>query len=218
MALIDSHFSVDKAYPKASEFLNWCFHIRHHFYRLLGKLDLGKVQKIGIRLHEGPDEEYEPTGKSDITGNTWHFDFEAFWKAKPKARKRMVADLFLDIHLKMAKKQGWDPAPFKAAHARMAEAGFINEESGDKPVKSPDKKWQARWHYEFGPEKIEYSALVEDASGKPVKKLVLADSPPQERYLRGTLGKIAWISPTKLSLVSKDGETQGSATFKGAGA
>lgn len=214
MALVQITFGPTRDAPRGAEFQSWANHVRNLYFRKLPKFDTGIVRKIMIFVHEGASETYETTGKSDITSNTWHFDFDGFWKANESTRKRMVLERIRDSLLEVAKVQKWNPQPIRDAYDAVLAANFANEAFGEKEFKSPDGRWIARWHYSYGPDKIAFSIALKSKDGDESRQIPLFKTKPIDSYLNGVLGKLKWLSNTKVALLAKDGDQQGVADLE----
>jgi hypothetical protein len=190
-------------YPRAREFNRWISHLRHLHNRLLKPLKTGKVDKILLLFAPDAHDPYEPDTTSDIVGNTLSFDFEAFWKASPDKRRRLVADAIRNGLLEIARAHQWNTDQFVEWLDRVEATGLKNEETG-LVVMSRNKKMAAHWHYAFEPERIVYSVRIEDNKGKLLKDQVVFQSEPNQMAIADVLGALTWPSSKTVVLRSKN--------------
>jgi hypothetical protein len=120
--------------------------VARRFRELIGKADTGKVRKINVGA--APMDQalapYDPALADRITGGPWPFDYARWDKADGKARARMVADHLLKALLEIAAAHGWDPAPFRRAHADLTGAPAGAGEAAPKPSAPPKAKAAAK--------------------------------------------------------------------------
>lgn len=202
MYVHDIRIRAASDYARNAEFDAWILHIAHLYSANLGKIPLGPVYRIILVCREDKDFAYEKV-KLDVIEDEYKFPFAEFWKLGEKARRKLAVDFVGEKLQAIAKLQKGDPAPFKAVYEKVAATGPENTGVSEKAVASPDKKWKARWHYDYGPEKIVFSILVEPAAGGKPKLIPIHETPPYAACLEQNLGKVAWKDAKTVTLTGK---------------
>jgi hypothetical protein len=168
------------------------------------KVDCGPIHKLLVELQVN-----QPTTPHDDLIDVWRynrkFDFAAFERAPYKQRCFvLLAELQAGL-LEICEQLHLDAAPFEAIHAEMLNADFVYRYRKGKPVANKAAGVSAQLALILTPA---HSAVVADVvkiDGGPARTFTfIQEARPSVRFESQYLGKLEWVTSTKLRLRPKD--------------
>lgn len=185
------------------------FNLETNFLEVLYLNNLPKVRTDGIAKVIVQACKDVPPKKIDDMINVlrlWKcFDFEAYWKADKKTRKRIALEFLQDGLLDVAGIRGWDADPFHKAYKAVLAKELINERPWrwSKPVASPNRKLKAQAWVNYDSDKADIFVVI-TRNDQILSKTQVTTVKPGDVWINEVIGKLEWSSPCKLSLISKD--------------
>ncbi|MEW9139806.1 hypothetical protein ACQGSH_28175 [Bacillus wiedmannii] len=173
------------------------------FYeRLFNKFNAGKVWKLLIE------------GTSEITENRILtiggveevqvlFDIDKYFMETSEQKKVMILEALQAGILRIAKKENWNEEIFEKPYKKIIESGYQNNYIFGKPKVSSCKKYTAEIYCEHKLHSFDIFIVVRLRNGIQVKSQLIKSELPDEFFFKKHLGKIKWISDSKIELLNK---------------
>jgi hypothetical protein len=142
--------------------------------------------------------------KPDILQFSKLFDFDTYFASDKETRKRIALDFLQNGILAVAKARGWNMKPFHDAYKAVLAKNFVCYRPWSKPITSPDRKHKAQVWCNYASDKAEIFIVI-FRRNEIANKTLVATVKPGDVWIRGAVGKLAWLSSDKVKLTSHDG-------------
>lgn len=170
----------------------------------LPKVQTDGVSKIIVRACKVlPSQKLENMG--DVLQLNKRFDFYAYFAAEKGPRKRIALEFLQAGLLEVAVIRGWDTSPFHEAYKAVLAKNLVNYRPWIKPVSSPNRKHKAQVWCNYESDKAEIFIVI-FRRNEIVNKTLVTTVKPGDVWIRGAVGKLAWLSSDKVKLTSHDGK------------
>jgi hypothetical protein len=132
-------------------------------------------------------------------------DIAALDALAPRERNLRVLEALARGFDEVARQQGWPSELGAAARQAVLDLDFRNVWTLGKPSTSPDGKYRAELRCEHLPSAFHAHLVVHDRKGHELRRKLAVDALPDEMIFGLSLGKVAWVSPTRVRLTAKNG-------------
>jgi hypothetical protein len=200
---------------------NWMIQVRKRFeletrciaamfMRLLGKYKTKNCSKIVIDCVEKENRTDYPCYRGSCVGIglvRYELDYINFFHKNNYEKKQIALQIIKESLYTIGKEEGWDLVPLENVVNKIEELDYNNFWTFGKKTKSPSKLYTAELYIEHNIEVINFFAVIRDKQNDIVKKKLIVTEKPSEWIYNQYLGKLVWISDTKIHLNDKTGVT-----------
>lgn len=200
---------------------NWMIQVRKRFeletrciaamfMRLLGKYKTKNCSKIVIDCVEKEDKTDYPCYRGSGVGIglvRYELDYINFFHKNNYEKKQIALQIIKESLYTIGKKEGWDLVQLENVVNKIEELDYNNFWAFGKKTKSPSKLYTAELYIEHNIEAINFFAVIRDKQNDIVKKKLIVTEKPSEWIYNQYLGKLVWVSDTKIHLNDRTGAT-----------
>jgi hypothetical protein len=133
------------------------------------------------------------------------FDFSAYAAAQRSERQELALDALSRGFGVACTDLGWPTDLADKAGAQVRSLGFRNEWRHGASKLSPDKKLRAELLCAHEPDAFRATVRVIDRGGAQVAEQLLLETLPDEIIFKPRLGRLEWVSPTRIVLNAEPG-------------
>lgn len=142
------------------------------------------------------------------------FDVELFYSLTEIEKKKMTLETLMTGIKKITDQLDWDDESFRKTYEAVKELNYVNHWTWRKPIKSPSKKYSAEVLCEHELEYIDISIVIRNKDKEVVSKTKVIREQPDEWAYAKHLGKLEWVSDSKIRLVNKKNDQNWEVDFK----
>lgn len=174
------------------------------FLRCLGEFETRGIAKVLIRVVSAPEDLRPPHQMDDVIESFAVGDVESYWQLEELERQRWLANLVYGGMKDVARRFNWNVEAIDHAHTAVERLGFRNVQAWKRPVASPDRKVRAQLWYDFNQRAIDGTIRFTNANGTVLGERKVFTLPPTDFDLHMALGRLRWLTNTKVGLESRD--------------
>lgn len=126
-----------------------------------------------------------------------------FFESSDYIKKQITFKLLTEGIRKVIQEKNFNPNSFEEAFNMILKSDFRNEWVWKKPVRSPDKKYNAEILCIHGISKIDIYLIIRDKDNNEVTRTKLISEIPDEFAYVKHLGKIKWISNKRVMVTNR---------------
>jgi hypothetical protein len=104
---------------------------------------------------------------------------------------------------KVAAINGWDFTPFESVFTKIIEKNYINEWMWSKPVKSPNRQYNAEIFCQHEVRSMNIYIVIKNKKSEVLGKSLLISDQPHEFAYSKHLGEVEWLSEEVVTLANK---------------
>jgi len=138
---------------------------------------------------------------------------DVFWAASELEQKRGALEVLHRGVLRVAEIEQWRKDPFEVAYGEVVNRAYANEWTWPRPRRSADRKHFAILFCAHNPDSFRAWIVVSDKEHRELSRVLVIDDEPNDFIFVPKLGKLTWVSDSRVALFGRDGEEIGALTL-----
>lgn len=204
-----------RARDERSERFNWSANTVANMFekQLVGYVTDG-VFRVNVRAVTPYHSQLRIDSLVDVVEVDAPFDLDYYERLQDFDRRALCAKVIYDALCRVAERRSWQTAPIAQAYASIRSLKYVNVARWGAPKANQSRRVRAQIEYDFGTVSIDGLVRFTNRSGALLGTRELFSLLPSEFYLSEALGRIRWISETRVDLESVDKTRTWSASFE----